>query len=310
MNHYKMQQSQKILCLFFAVVSSACNFVKASAAGQETLIGIRGKDFIVLGADSSSASSITLTSSQVDKIKILSNPFPNAEHGSLSGQKSRLATPIAVASAGENADCERLVGQLALHVTQTEYENGLGSDVQSLFHGSFNNESSGEDIVGLDAESVAFFARSMVAKAMRTRSRMNACALIAGMVPKRNDSSHNDVAYNERIQSQIKLATNQGINESDKNSLTNSNKEEGSLEPKLFWLDEYGALQTLDYGSHGLGSNFCLSILDRNYRKDMTREEAVKLINDCFEQLNTRYVINSPQKPCIKCIDETSCKIY
>jgi 20S proteasome alpha/beta subunit len=306
-----MQQSQKLLCLIFAVASSACYFVKASAAGQETLIGIRGKDFIILGADSSSASSITLTSSQVDKIKILSNPFPNSEYGSLSVQRSRRTTPIAIASAGENADCERLVGQLALHVTQTEYENGLGSDVQSLFHGSFNDESS-EDIVGLDAESVAFFARSMIAKAMRTRSRMNACALIAGMVPKRidDDSSHNDISYNERIQSQIKLATKQGIDESDKISLTNSNKEQGGLEPKLFWLDEYGALQTLDYGSHGLGSNFCLSILDRNYRKDMTREEAVKLINDCFEQLNTRYVINSPQKPCIKCIDETSCKIY
>ncbi|GFH46733.1 hypothetical protein CTEN210_03207 [Chaetoceros tenuissimus] len=307
-----MQQSQKLLCLIFAVASSACYFVKASAAGQETLIGIRGKDFIVLGADSSSASSITLTSSQVDKIKILSNPFPNSEYGSLSVQRSRLTTPIAVASAGENADCERLVGQLALHVTQTEYENGLGSDVQSLFHRSFNDESSGEDIVGLDAESVAFFARSMIAKAMRTRSRMNACALIAGMIPKRidHDSSHSDISYNERIQSQIKLATKQGIDESDKIALTNSDKEQGGLEPKLFWLDEYGALQTLDYGSHGLGSNFCLSILDRNYRKDMTREEAVKLINDCFEQLNTRYVINSPQKPCIKCIDETTCKVY
>ena len=34
---------------------------QSSAAGQETLIGVVGRDFVVLGADSSSSSSLALT---------------------------------------------------------------------------------------------------------------------------------------------------------------------------------------------------------------------------------------------------------
>jgi len=56
-------------------------------------------------------------------------------------------------------------------------------------------------------------------------------------------------------------------------------------EPKLFWLDEYGSLMAVEYGAHGLGLNFILSILDRHYQRDMTREEGIQLIKDCFGQL-------------------------
>ena len=75
------------------------------------------------------------------------------------------------------------------------------------------------------------------------------------------------------------------------------------LVPKLFWLDQYGSLQSLRYAAHGHGSNFALSVLDQRYRSDMTRQEAVALIEECFEQLRQRYVINSPQPPRIKCVD-------
>jgi hypothetical protein len=55
-------------------------------------------------------------------------------------------------------------------------------------------------------------------------------------------------------------------------------------------------------------SNFALYVLDKSYKKDVTRrEEAVKLVQDCFDQLRMRFVINSPEKPCIKCIDSDGC---
>jgi len=75
------------------------------------------------------------------------------------------------------------------------------------------------------------------------------------------------------------------------------------LRPCLYWLDELGSLQEILYGVHGLGSNFCWSILDHGYKVDMTLEEAIHLMTDCFQQLRTRYLINSPQQPCMKVID-------
>ena len=81
------------------------------------------------------------------------------------------------------------------------------------------------------------------------------------------------------------------------------------LQPRLYWLDEYGSLQKIQYSAHGFGSNFILSILDQGYRHDLTCQKAVALIRDCFAQLRTRYVINSPQPPCIKCVDAQGCRI-
>ena len=75
------------------------------------------------------------------------------------------------------------------------------------------------------------------------------------------------------------------------------------LTPKLFWLDQYGSLQNMRYAAHGHGSNFAYSVLDQRYRNNMSRQEAMDLIQECFAQLRQRYVINSPQPPRIKCID-------
>jgi 20S proteasome subunit beta 4 len=300
----------------------------SSAAGQETLIGIKGKDFLIFGADSSTSSSITVTSSSIDKIKLISNPFPNGIQGDKTGYGVQHV--IAVASAGESADCERLVCQLSLHATQIEYENGLGSDVQCVFHdGQFEKGKYSSECAGLDAEAIAYFARDSISKAMRTRNRMSACLLIGGMVPNRDAAivrdhvefndipkpMKQDVPFSERIQAQVEAATRPlTLNVNNKNAQSNTDisdtSQSNEYEPKLFWLDEYGSLQIIDYGAHGLGSNFALSILDRGYKKDMTREEAVTLIHNCFDQLRTRFVINNPENPCIKCVDCDGCKQY
>ena len=123
-------------------------------------------------------------------------------------------------------------------------------------------------------------------------------------------------SFSERVQNQViagsqtysgniggsiakrEKSSNQVQNEARKGTTSNH-----CLAPKLFWLDQYGSLQSLRYGAHGYGLNFALSILDQRYRSDMSREEAVCLIRECFRQLRQRYVINSPEMPRIKCVD-------
>lgn len=305
--------------------------VKASsAAGQDTLIGIVGSNYILLGADSSLASSITLTSKDVDKIKIISNPFPNGRKNcnSVSNVDScvniisdshdgREQQIIAVAASGNLPDSERLVGTLAARVAQIEYEGGLGCDVKCIFDGGHYHKVSPHDELRinhitrrlsdtiLDAKSVAFLARGQISDAIRTRNRMSTSLLIGGLVPRSNDDRHSEAssACFKPLQVQVDTAT--GVCREERNEATLLDNP--SMEPNLFWLDEYGSLQRIEYGVHGLGSNFILSILDRKYREDLSREDGIRLIQDCFEQLRNRYAVNSPEKPCIKCIDRYGC---
>lgn len=341
--------SNQIRCSFVLLVALSiiqCQVLASTAAGQETLIGIKGKDFVLLGADSSASSSITVTSSSMDKITLISNPFPFHETWHQTDiqryhhHQQQQQPIIAVASAGDKADCERLVGQLSMQVSQMEYEIGLGSDVCHVFHRDKENRPvmgrgegpKGRMLVGLDAETVAYLARDRIAKNMRTRNRLSVCLLIGGMVPnsvirsnviqgpKEDESIRVPVAVAHDIQAQVKAATTSFItsvgntsgamNHDRIDALREASLCEDEYEPKLFWLDEYGSLMAVEYGAHGLGSNFILSILDRHYQSDMTREEGIQLLKDCFEQLRSRYIINSPNPPFIKCIDSHGCQNY
>ena len=327
--------------LLLYLLSISYHHVKASsAAGQETLIGIKGRDFVILGADSSASSSITVTSNRMDKITLISNPHPFPE---ISGFHKLRQQVIAVASVGDRADCERLLGQLSIHATQMEYENGLGSDVKRVFHkgmteDAFQNKKFNLWKGGLDAETAAYLARDRIAKNMRTKNRLNTCLLIGGMVAttgflgkrdskyltrddgvtiseQNNHETVHESSFADQIQAQVQAATSWFESGSAKTSARtiacvpepNSNDD---YEPKLFWLDEYGSLMAIEYGAHGLGSNFILSILDRKYKSNLTREEGVQIIKDCFEQLRSRYIINSPNPPFIKCIDCYGCRKY
>mmetsp|Transcript_16657 Transcript_16657/g.24399 ORF Transcript_16657/g.24399 Transcript_16657/m.24399 type:complete len:332 (-) Transcript_16657:189-1184(-) len=304
----------------------------ASATGQDTLIGIVGRNYILLGADSSLASSITLTSKNVDKIKIISNPFPNdrkkcdsfSNVDSCGNNKSdscdgREQQIIAVAASGNVPDSERLVGTLTARVAQIEYEGGMGCDVKCIFDGSYYHKVNSNDEVRtnhitrrssntiLHANSVAFLARGQISDALRSRNRMSTSLLIGGLVPHSKGDGGSEVesssAYFKPLRIQVDAATGVKCKERNEATLLDNS----SLKPTLFWLDEYGSLQQIEYGVHGLGSNFILSILDRKYQEDLPREDGIRLIQDCFEQLRNRYAVNSPEKPCIKCIDRDGC---
>lgn len=230
---------------------------------------------------------------------------------------------------------------LKTHTQVREYESGIGNDVVCVFDGRFKKSSGSKcttfgsiSPAGLDTQAVAYLARNEIASRLRSRQPLQLCLLVGGMVRCNNNPviSPSDLrdgvsSFSERVKNQILAgsavytaengckpnegngATGIGPNPSDSQPTNFGNEIDATklinpfLAPKLFWLDQYGSLQNLRYGAHGYGSNFALSVLDQRYRPDMTRQEAVDLIRECFEQLRQRYVMNSPKPPRIKCVD-------
>jgi 20S proteasome alpha/beta subunit len=258
---------------------------------QETLIGITGKDFVLLGADSSRSGSIAWMGHQFDKI-------------SLVGQN------VGVAAVGDAADTDRMVGLLDAHSTLCEYESSLGYDLEYYYNSGEDDRNNNNNmiqqkdpsIVGLSVEEVAQFARNQISELLRSSGRLDVCLLIAGF----SDSiEETDIGYfTRRLQDQVLIATNQPIQKSSSSYFSKEFRK-----PRLYWIDQYGSLQSLPYGVHGLASNFLLSILDQGYKENMSKEEAIGLMNACFEQLRTRYIIHSPTPPIIKCLDQDGCRI-
>jgi len=60
----------------------------------------------------------------------------------------------------------------------------------------------------------------------------------------------------------------------------------------LYWMDYLAALTKLKYGAQGYASNFCLSIMDRDYKEGLTQEEAVQIIEKCIKELQVRFLLN------------------
>ena len=46
------------------------------------------------------------------------------------------------------------------------------------------------------------------------------------------------------------------------------------------------------FAAHGYGSFFILSTLDRYYREDMTKDEAVELLKLCIREVQSRFIVN------------------
>lgn len=257
----------------------------AHANVQETLIGIAGKDFVILGADSSISSQGSIAwTAHVDKIAVLGS--------------------IAAAAAGDVADSDRIIGLLRAHCAIREFETSVGSDVEYILATGGDTVVEEPPHYGLTVDEVAHLARHQIAASLRSRGRLNVCLLIAGMTI--SDSSGDGLANNfaNRLQNQVLHAT--AMNRQSESSLTSTIAE---VRPRLFWLDQYGSLQALRYGVHGFAANFLLSVLDQGYREDMSKDEAIELMKLCFEQLRVRYIIHSPNAPNIKCIDREGCRV-
>lgn len=268
----------------------------SSIAGRETLIGVCGHDFVMLGADTFMGSSICLTSRNIDKLRVLISPFPftniNKKCNKLNLEQQQT---ILVSSSGESGDCDQLIGMITSHSSLREFEAGIGCDVNTVYNGLLEEYPISQVSTfcpGLDAESVAFIARAHISSSLRSSRQLNVCLLIAGFVRSLNLNNINQILVGEET-SDLRIFP--GI--------------KTCLVPKLFWIDEYGSLQSIKYGVHGYGSNFALSILDESYHPSITESEAKKLIRKVFQQLRTRYVMNSPKHPNIKCINKNGYRI-
>jgi len=62
--------------------------------------------------------------------------------------------------------------------------------------------------------------------------------------------------------------------------------------PDLYYMDYLGSLVRVPFAVHGYGSFFSLSVMDRYYKQDMTREQALELLQQCVNEINTRFIIN------------------
>lgn len=65
--------------------------------------------------------------------------------------------------------------------------------------------------------------------------------------------------------------------------------------PELYWLDYIAAMASLPYAAQGYGAFFCLSIMDRYHRPDMTLEEGRALMIKVIEEMQHRFLVSMPE---------------
>jgi len=87
---------------------------------------------------------------------------------------------------------------------------------------------------------------------------------------------------------------------------TSSNK--NSNKASLYTMDYLAALAKVHYGVQGYASNFCLSILDRDWKEGLTEQEAIAIVDKCIKELHTRFLIHLPNF-IVKAIDSNGIRV-
>jgi 20S proteasome alpha/beta subunit len=82
--------------------------------------------------------------------------------------------------------------------------------------------------------------------------------------------------------------------------------EENSV--SLYTMDYLASMAKVSFGAQGYAANFVLSILDREWKPDMTAEEGLDVIRKCIHELHTRFLISQP-KFVIKVIDHQGIRV-
>ncbi|KAL8463622.1 hypothetical protein ACS0TY_034322 [Phlomoides rotata] len=79
--------------------------------------------------------------------------------------------------------------------------------------------------------------------------------------------------------------------------------------PSLYFIDYIASLHKLYTAAFGYGSYFVLSMMDRHYRRDMTVEEAIELVDTVIMEIWSRLVI-APPNFVIKIVDKDGAREY
>eukprot|EP01033_Poteriospumella_lacustris_P003021 gene3021-2211_t len=70
----------------------------------------------------------------------------------------------------------------------------------------------------------------------------------------------------------------------------------------LHTLDYMASMAKVSFGAQGYASNFVLSILDREWKPELSQEEGLEIIRKCIHELHTRFLISQP-KFVVKVVD-------
>ncbi|KAK9487067.1 nucleophile aminohydrolase [Lipomyces starkeyi] len=62
--------------------------------------------------------------------------------------------------------------------------------------------------------------------------------------------------------------------------------------PCLYWVDYLASRAQVPYAAHGYAAYYTLSLLDRWYKKDLSLEEGMKIMEMCVKELRTRLPID------------------
>lgn len=311
--------------------------VVVHAGHSETIIGIQGKDFVLLAADGSlgHAGAAVLTTQDFDKIRT----FPAVGGGTtddalLSGGGGSAAA--AVAAMGDPADVDHVLRRLQRDSRRSALV-GQGLSQHTIVYDCATGQQKNIDGTTISPTSTAWTVdclaealRYEVYRRLRTSSPIQDCAfLIAGMMmisespPHANNRDQNaDIAsVQQQIQSASQGFRNDVVVDDADTAADDAEKKRPPrsttdhhplhpLQPALFWLDQYGALQKVTYGAHGHAASLLWSTLDRGWRPDLSLAEAVALLDDCRQRLQERFLFNSGSRPtfCIKCIDRHGCR--
>jgi 20S proteasome subunit beta 4 len=81
---------------------------------------------------------------------------------------------------------------------------------------------------------------------------------------------------------------------------------EGSA--SLYFLDYLASMQKVPYGAHGFASSFCLSIMDQETKPGMTEADALKIMDHCIHEIQTRVLIHQPNF-IVKVIDKDGVRV-
>ncbi|ETV94015.1 hypothetical protein H310_12064 [Aphanomyces invadans] len=185
---------------------------------MESLFGIVGKDFVIVGADSKVARSILVYKDDEDKIQALDSHK-------------------VIAGSGPQADrvefCEYIQKNLKLY----QLTNG----------------------VTLNGHAAANFVRNELAQRLR--------------------------------KAPVQLNLLLGAFDAANPNVPTADGSDGV--PSLYWADYLGSLSKVNYGAQGYGAHFCLSILDREWRENLTLAEAKQILKHCNNELNERFLVRS-----------------
>ncbi|XP_026277827.1 proteasome subunit beta type-2 [Frankliniella occidentalis] len=67
-----------------------------------------------------------------------------------------------------------------------------------------------------------------------------------------------------------------------------------SKESGLYFIDYLGSFQKVPFATHGYGGFFCMGIMDRFHREDMTVDEAYDVLRKCVTEIHKRLIVNLP----------------